>query len=184
MRRDARNAKDQDGLLQFMYGHAEMMKETVFDVLMYLFENYLHEGPDFHPDQKQLALELVEAGFHRGEIRKAFRWLEGLSAQRRDPATDARASDPMAMRHYAPAEMLKLDAECRGFLLSMERSGALNGYTRELVIDRAMALELEEITLEQLKWIVLMVLDNQPGQEQVHALLEDLVFDAVSENLH
>jgi Smg protein len=161
-----------------------MMKETVFDVLIYLFENYLHEGPDIHPDQKQLALELVEAGFHRGEIRKAFRWLEGLTAQRRTTAADALAGDPTAVRHYTPAECCKLDAPCRGFLLSMERSRALDAFTRELVIDRAMALDLEEMTLEQLKWIVLMVLDNQPGQEQAQALLEDLVFEPMSESLH
>lgn len=161
-----------------------MMKETVFDVLMYLFENYMHEGPEFSPDEKQLALELVEAGFHRGEIRKAFRWLEGLSAQRREVAPEILPGDRYAIRHYAPAELHKLDAECRGFLMAMEQSGALNAYTRELVIDRAMALDLEEITLDQLKWIVLMVLDNQPGQEQAQALLEDLVFDVITENLH
>jgi Smg protein len=158
-----------------------MMKETVFDVLMYLFENYLHEGPDFSPDQKQLALELVEAGFHRGEIRKAFRWLEGLSAQRKDVALAGRST---AIRHYIPAECRKLDAECRGFLMAMERNGALDSQMRELVLDRAMALDLEELSLEQLKWIVLMVVGNQPGQEQAHALLEDLVFEAVSESLH
>lgn len=161
-----------------------MMKETVFDVLMYLFENYMHEGPEFHPDQKQLAVELVEAGFHRGEIRKAFRWLEGLSAQRNDTATIVFTSESSAMRHYVAAEIRKLDAECRGFLLSMERNGALDARTRELVIDRAMALDLEEISLEQLKWIVLMVVGNQPGQEQAHALLEDLVFDVISDQVH
>jgi Smg protein len=161
-----------------------MMKETVFDVLMYLFENYMHEGPEFHPDQKQLAVELVEAGFHRGEIRKAFRWLEGLSAQRNDTVTTIFRSESSAVRHYVAAEIRKLDSECRGFLLSMERNGALDGHMRELVIDRAMALDLEEISLDQLKWIVLMVVGNQPGHEQAHALLEDLVFDVISDQVH
>jgi Smg protein len=161
-----------------------MMKETVFDVLMYLFENYMHEGPEFHPDQKQLAIELVEAGFHRGEIRKAFRWLEGLSAQRNDNTVAGVIGKSTGMRYYTLAEMRKLDAECRGFLMAMERNGALDAHTRELVIDRAMALDLEEISLEQLKWIVLMVVGNQPGQEQAHALLEDLVFDVMTEQVH
>ena len=44
-----------------------------------------------------------------------------------------------------------------------------------MVIDRVMALEAEEIDLEQLKWVVLMVLFNQPGQEQAYDLLEDWV---------
>lgn len=153
------------------------MKETVFDVLMYLFENYMDEGPEFHPDQKQLALELTEAGFRRGEIRKAFRWLDGLSAQRRNGANQAVRGDSGAMRHYTVLEARKLDASCRGFILTMEQNGALDARTRELVIERAMALDLDEITLEQLKWVVLMVLNHQPGQEHAHALLEDMVFD-------
>lgn len=161
------------------------MKENVFDVLMYLFENYMDEGPEFHPDQKQLALELSEAGFRRGEIRKAFRWLEGLSAaQRRHTADDALRGDPAAMRHYTAAECRKLAPESRGFIMLMEQSGALSALTRELVIDRAMALEIEEITLEQLKWIVLMVLNNQPGQEHAHALLEDMVLENLQGQLH
>ena len=57
------------------------MKETVFDVLVYLFENYMDDRPELYANQKQLALELSEAGFHRGEIRKAFRWLDGLSTE-------------------------------------------------------------------------------------------------------
>jgi Smg protein len=31
--------------------------------------------------------------------------------------------------------------------------------------------------LEQMKWIILMVLFNQPGQEQAYAWMEDLVFN-------
>lgn len=45
------------------------------------------------------------------------------------------------------------------------------------MIDRVMALETDEIDLRQLKWIILMVLFNQPGQEDACAWLEDLVFD-------
>ena len=48
---------------------------------------------------------------------------------------------------------------------------------RELVIDRVMALESEEIDLEQLKWLILLVLFNQPGQEAAFAWMEDLVFE-------
>ena len=152
------------------------MKETVFDVLMYLFENYMDERPAFHPDQKTLARELTEAGFRRGEIKKAFRWLDDLSSQHRGPRQPLRA-DSGAVRHYTPLEARKLDSQCRGFLLTMEQNGALDARTREFVIERAIALDLEQISLEQLKWVVLMVLNHQPGKGHTHALLEDMVFD-------
>ncbi|MEZ5671400.1 MAG: DUF494 family protein [Thiotrichaceae bacterium] len=61
----------------------------------------------------------------------------------------------------------------------LEQANILDPQTRELVIDRVMALDTEEFTLEQLKWVVLMVLFNQPGQESSLAWMEDLVYDEV-----
>jgi len=55
---------------------------------------------------------------------------------------------------------------------------------RELVIDRLLALEAEEIDIEQVKWVVLMVLFSQPGQEQAYQRMEDLVFESQSDALH
>lgn len=160
------------------------MKENVFDVLMYLFENYMDDGPEFHTDQKQLTLELAEAGFRKGEIRKAFRWLEGLAAQRDRHAAEPVRAHPSGVRHYTAAEARRLDAGCRGFILFMETNGVLDAQGRELVIDRVMALDLEEITLEQLKWVILMVLGNQGAQDHAQALLEDLVYDGSQARLH
>ncbi len=160
------------------------MKESVFDVLMYLFENYMDEGPEFNPDQETLSSELAQAGFPRGEINKAFSWLEGLSALRERNAGVLPQRSVGSLRCYTEQEKQKLNQQCRGFLLFMEQSGVLDPQTRELVIDRAMALEIEEIALEQLKWVILMVLFNQPGREHAYALLEDLVFDEMQGHLH
>lgn len=153
------------------------MKENVLDVLMYLFENYMDEGPDFNPDQESLVAELAQAGFPKGEIAKAFTWLEGLAALRNDevaPPTDASLK---SLRIYSEEEQKKMDLASRGFLLFLEQGAVLDSAARELVIDRVMALETDEIDLEQLKWIILMVLFNQPGQEQAYAWMEDLVFN-------
>ncbi len=77
-----------------------------------------------------------------------------------------------------------MDAECRGFLLFLEQVKVLDATTRELVVDRVMALESESIDLEQLKWVVLMVLFNQPGQETMFSWMEDFVFDREACRLH
>jgi len=160
------------------------MKENVFDVLMYLFENYMDEGTEFQPDQEALTHELTQAGFRRGEIRKAFNWLDGLSALRENSAGQPRQKTASAIRHYTPQEQEKLDEECRGYLQFMEASGVIDPATRELVIDRLMALEADEIALDQLKWVMLLVLFNQPGQEYAYHMLEDLVFDEMQGHLH
>ena len=55
---------------------------------------------------------------------------------------------------------------------------------RELVIDRLLALDVEDLTPEQVRWVVLMVLSSQPGQEAACARMETLVFDADSSAIH
>ncbi len=47
-----------------------------------------------------------------------------------------------------------------------------------------MALETDDIDLSQLKWVILMVLFNQPGQEEAYAWMEDLLFEDVTGYLH
>jgi Smg protein len=160
------------------------MKENVFDVLMYLFENYMDEGTEFQPDQEALTHELTQAGFRRGEIRKAFSWLDGLSVLRETSHDQPRTGKSASIRHYTLKEHEKLDDECRGYLQFMETSGVIDPSTREVVIDRLMALEVDEIALDQLKWVMLLVLFNQPGQEYAYHMLEDMVFDEMQGHLH
>lgn len=158
------------------------MKESVIDVLMYLFENYMNDEIEFDTDEETLRIELQEAGFRQIEISRAFEWLEGLAEMQDDPAIYT--GETTSVRIYTSEECEKLDLDGRGFLLFLEQTGVLDHYTRELVIDRVMALGEDEIDLEQLKWVVLMVLFNQPGQEAAFAWMEDLVFDEMPGILH
>jgi Smg protein len=158
------------------------MKENVLDVLMYLFENYMDDETGMDANQEALKAELVAAGFPEAEINKAFSWLEGL-VQAQENRLDL-ASTNRSVRIFTPQEAGRLNVECRGFLLFLEQVGVLDQATRELVIDRVMALEAEEIDLEQLKWVILMVLFNQPGHEAALAWMEDLVFNEATRNLH
>ena len=98
---------------------------------------------------------------------------------------EAREGDDVpATRVYTDEECERLNLECRSFLLFLEQVRVLDSITRELVIGRVEALEGEDIDLEQLKWVVLMVLFNQPGKEAVFAWMEDFVFDQGSSRLH
>jgi|TARA_B100000929_G_scaffold222842_1_gene179218 Smg protein len=159
------------------------MKETVFDVLMYLFDNYFEEDYEINSDQESLKFELVQAGFSDNQVKKAFDWLEGLALQK-DLIQSGNLTEKSTLRMYSEREMEKLDVECRGFLLFLEQSDVLDAYDREVVIDRAMALEAEEIDLQQLKWVVLMVLLNQPGKEGAFTWMEDIVMDDTHSGLH
>jgi Smg protein len=158
-----------------------MMKETILDVLLFLFENYFYDDPDAVRDRDSLQHSLIQAGFSPAEISKAFDWLEELANQR--PAVeDARADGPV--RVYAEAEADRLDRDCLGFLMFLEQHGVLDADRRELVIDRAMALDQDEVDLDDLKWVVLMVLFNQPGAEAAFAWMETQMFGDDPEPIH
>ena len=66
----------------------------------------------------------------------------------------------------------------------VEQTGVINSTTREMVMDRLAALDNSAITLEDLKWLILMVLFNVPDSQQAYEQMEDLIFDEPSEVLH
>ena len=158
-----------------------MMKENVFDVLMYLFENYyMDDDSGVATDREVVHRELSRAGFPSREIDRAFLWMEGLTSEDTPQAAPAEHS----VRLYARDEMTRIDTESRGFLLYLEQMGVLTPASRELAIEQAMALESEDFDIDQMKWVILMVLFNQPGDEGAYAWVEDLLFDNPHRGLH
>ena len=157
------------------------MKESILDVLLYLFEHYFSEDAELVRDRDSLQNGLIQAGFSPTEISKAFDWLDALAEQR--PSVGARHLNGPVRIFHGP-ELDKLDTDCRGFLLFLEQHGVLNADQRELVLDRAMALDQEELDLEDLKWVVLMVLFNQPGAEAAYAWMETQMFIDEPEPVH
>jgi Smg protein len=151
------------------------MKENVLDVLMYLFETYIDAEEEPEPDQSELRDELARAGFGDGEIDRALDWLDAL-ADNHDSLTYNRQNGH-GTRIYNDLEQHRLDSGCRGFITYLEQIGILSPPQREILVDRLLALETPDIDVEQIKWVVLMVLFSQPGQELAYARMEDLVFE-------
>lgn len=158
------------------------MKENVLDVLMYLFETYIDAEEEPEPDHNELRDELSRAGFGDTEIDRALDWLDGLTDDH-----DRFVCSPQTAhgtRIFNDLETDRLDAGCRGFITYLEQIGILSPPQREILIDRLLALETPDIDVEQIKWVVLMVLFSQPGQELAYARMEDLVFDEEDARLH
>lgn len=159
------------------------MNNTVLDVLIYLFEHYTDEENDVAVDEDSLRNELSESGFQEKHIGQAFEWLQDLAIQQTTTdIRDLRAQG--AFRILTDDERGRLDLESQGFLIFLEQIGVVNHKTRELILDRVMALETDLIEMDQLKWIVLMVLFNQPGEEEAFGWMEDLVMDEHRGSIH
>ena len=150
----------------------------MYEILAFLFEN-CHRA-ELADDRERVARKLSAAGFEHSDISEALHWLAGVL---RAPHGEPRAlpDSRSAFRAFAPRELAKLDAECRGFVLTMEQAGILSPHTRELVLERALAASGDSLTLEQLKLIVLMVLWNQ--QTPTSRLLAEDLFSAPGQRL-
>lgn len=168
------------------------MNGTVLDILIYVFDRYmLDEAPEV-PEREALARDLESAGFGEANVERALDWLADLAGERDRPALmrpEGRSDDDDAatdapLRIYTTDEMSRLNADCRGLLLSLEQVGILSPEQREIVIDRLLALDADDLDIEQVKWVVLMVLSSQPGQELACARMEDIVFDTPDTPAH
>jgi len=152
----------------------------MFDIFVYLFENYFHA--EARPEPRQLARKLSAAGFEEEDISAALEWLSGLERVA-GPGRPLIAADNRSTRCYAGAEAAKLSAECRGFLYFLESAGVLNAPMREIIIERAMALRGGSVALAKLKVIVLMVLWSQ--QQTLDTLiLEELLSEEENSLFH
>lgn len=157
------------------------MKEDMFEVLMYLFEHHMQGDCKLQLSEDLLMAELEKAGFNAPTIDRALDWLDGLLVVQEQTAELTRIE---SIRVYTPEEAYTLTTEIMGFLLFLEQVGILNPITRELVIDRLMAIDDQDIDLPQVKWVTLLVLFNQPDEEAALACMENLVLEHTAYGLH
>ena len=148
----------------------------MFDVLVYLYENYWR--PDACPDHAHLTRKLSAVGFESDEIRDALSWLDGLAVTAQGCRAQQSAN---AMRLYSAAEQELLGEESIGFISFLESAGVLPPPMREMVVDRASAIGASPIELDDLKVIVLMVFWSLG--EEPDALILDELFVAPEERL-
>jgi Smg protein len=151
----------------------------MFDILLFLFESYFDLGS--YPDHDKLSLKLSAAGFEEEDISQALLWLSGLQqlSQARYPDT----INHCGIRLYSDYEQRRISSEALHFLAFWEHNKFITPVEREMIIDRAVALDRENLQLDKLKLIILMVLWSQ-HEEVDPMLIEDLLAPSGSASLH
>ena len=152
----------------------------MFDILVYLYENYgaLHACPD----ADSLSRKLTAAGFDDAEISEALAWLQGLQRVTEQSIAVGPESES-SFRVFATLESDRLGADSIGFLSFLDHAAQLTPTQREIVIERALAIEETPIPLHKIKVIVLMVLWSQQADIDV-LLLEELLDDGEVRQVH
>ena len=150
----------------------------MFDVLVYLYENYWR--PDACPDHDQLTRKLSSVGFESDEIKEALSWLDGVALAAQSYVGQQGES---SLRVYSAAEQEHLGEDSIGFISFLESAGVLPPPMREMVIDRASAIAGNPLDLEDLKIIVLMVFWSL-GEEPDALILDELFVDVEDRLIH
>lgn len=134
------------------------MKENIFEVLLYLFENHLHERINAVVDEKDLLDELQTAGFEIEVIHQAFAWLESFATEPQVAPQNIVTVKQNAYRVLSAEEQIKIGSKCWGILLFFEQIRILTLAQREAVIEQLMMLNTDTIDVLQLKWATLLAL--------------------------
>lgn len=151
----------------------------MFDILMFLFENYFNAGS--FPDPAKLSIKLSAAGFEEDDISSALSWLSGLNLlTQTDYPTQINRS---GFRSFAKLEIQCISHEGLQFVSFLEHNKMITPVEREMIIDRAVAFGRNALPLDRIKLIALMVLWNQ-HEELDPLLVEDLLTPAHSAQLH
>lgn len=155
----------------------------MFEVLVYVYENYWHG--DACPELQQLGRKLSAVGFEADDISQALQWLDGLNIASHNTelidisqsSADHHTESAHSLRVYSVVEQDRLGAACLGFIRFLETAEVLSPHMREIVLDRAMAAATQPIDLDDLKIIVLMVYWSI-GLEPDALVLDELCDDA------
>lgn len=170
----------------------------MFEVLVFVYEHYWRG--DACPRWSQLERKLHAVGFEQQEVKDALHWLTGLrqatDTERPQSTQSGSAAPPVgslllaaqnpvsdSMRVFSVAEQNRLGAQCLGFLCFLEQSAVLPAHMREIIVDRAMACGSDELSLEDLKIIVLMVYWSF-GEEPDALVLDELCDDTHNRLAH
>src|SRR5512146_3117929 len=153
-----------------------MTTGNVLKVLIYVYDHYMLADPAEVPERRHMLADLQKRGFSVTEVVQAMEWLSELVSDRRAAPAQAQVQpESGGLRVFADGELSRLSADCRAFLMLLDRQRVLTPQQRELVIERALALDVDEVDVEQVKWVVLLVLSSQPGQELAFARFESVM---------
>lgn len=151
----------------------------MFEILIYLFESYINAGS--YPAPDKLSRKLYAAGFESEDIDDTLTWLAALQLQTPEHYPDSLQHD--GLRCFADLEVERIGYESRQFILFATQQGMITAIEREIIVDRAVALQHKELSLEKLKLIMLIVLWNR-RQDLNPLLIEELLNPLQSSQLH
>jgi len=145
----------------------------MFEVLVFMFKNYFTHQDML--DNVVIEQELSAAGFEEDDILGAFDWFQEMQSMFSAPTFDY-SHEKTAMRIFTPHESKRIDTESLGFLIFLQQAKVINDVERDLIVERAMALNTTKLGIEEMRWITMMALWSQ-GRDKDYSFVEDAIFN-------
>ena len=148
------------------------MRERVLAIVT-LIAQYVMEDRD-PLTESDLVEELLAVGFEAEEIDAAFSWMERLSLQTSNPPDVLLSLPPQ--RIFTPEEIQVISCEARGFLSRLRSLGILDEQAQEEIIDRAMQVAEDELSLKEMKTLTALTLfarSHEDWRREVDCFMED-----------
>jgi uncharacterized protein Smg (DUF494 family) len=151
------------------------MKDRVVEILMYIMAEIQNDKRIQEIDVGQLS----DRGYTQTEISAAFSWLyDNIGAAEhvhRHPGLAAGGS----RRVFHEAEKLALSTQAQGYLIQLRELGLLDDGDLEQVIERAMVIGYQKLSLDDIRDIAGAVLlgkdEGGPGRSRSSLTAEDSI---------
>lgn len=148
------------------------MRERVLAIVNLIAQYFLEDYEML--SESELVEELLAVGFEVEEIDAAFSWMESQTLAPCSTAGMLAPSD--SYRVFTKEETLILQSEARGYLTRLRGMGMIDDEVHEEIVQRALHLAEEEVTLKEIKNISVLVLFARAQHEwrrEFDCLLED-----------
>lgn len=148
----------------------------MLEVLIFIYQNYWDKPQTQglkETDEAIMAFELSQAGFGHQEILHAVDWVKALH---RSVQQTPYLSHPDAIRIYCAQERAMISDDSLNFLALLVRSQIISAYERDVIIDRTLMLSQTQMTLEDIRWVTMMVIADE-ARKQDYLFVEDAMFN-------
>ena len=150
------------------------MRERVLAIVSFIAQYFLDDRDMM--TETDLVEELLSVGFEAEEIDAAFSWMESQALSVPSSTETSLAAPATSTRVFTTEEHRALSRDARGFLIRLRTLGILNDDTQEEVIDKAMQMADEEVSLKEIKTITVLAMfanSQNEWRREFDCLLED-----------
>ena len=150
------------------------MRERVLAIVSFIAQYFLDDRDVM--TEHDLVEELLSVGFEAEEIDAAFVWMESQALCA--PAGSETSLNPPTLSHrvFSTEESRTLSSEARGFLTRLRTMGILDNEIQEEVIEKALQMADDEVTLKEIKTITVLTMfanSQNEWRREFDCLLED-----------